>query len=126
MTSLCDDRGGNLLVTQGEKMASEWASAFYTSTMWKKTRASYISYRRGLCERCRERGIVRAGVEVHHIQPLTQDNINDANVTLNWNNLMLLCPTCHDEIHKRTEKKTRHKRFIVNADGTITTRKSKE
>lgn len=101
-------------------MSTEWANQFYKTTMWQKTRAAYISYRRGLCERCMKNGIIRAGVEVHHIKPLTQKNINDPNITLNWDNLMLLCPTCHDEIHRRQTKKAKHKRYTVNSEGKIT------
>lgn len=100
-------------------MATEWARQFYNSPSWKKTREAYKSYKRGLCEKCLENGIIKAGVEVHHIQPLTQKNINDANVTLAWNNLMLLCIPCHDEIHHRKKDHNRHKRYVVSSDGKI-------
>lgn len=119
MTSLCNDRGGNLLVTIGDIMAAEWARLFYNSPSWKKTREAYKSYRRGLCERCLENGIVRAGVEVHHIKPLTQKNINDPTITLAWDNLMLLCTQCHDEVHHRKRDVRTHKRFIVRQDGSV-------
>jgi 5-methylcytosine-specific restriction endonuclease McrA len=113
------------MIGVGICLSTDWANQFYKSTMWQKTRSAYISYKRGLCERCLEHGIVRAGVEVHHVQPLTQKNINDPNITLNWNNLMLLCPECHDEIHRRTRDKSKHKRFVVKSDGTIATMSAK-
>lgn len=35
----------------------------------------------------------------HHKQYITPKNINDPNVTLNWDNMEALCQTCHTEIH---------------------------
>ena len=107
------------MIGVGICLSTEWANQFYKSAMWQKTRSAYISYKRGLCERCLENGIVRAGVEVHHITPLTQKNINDPNITLNWNNLMLLCIPCHDEIHRRKSGAKKHKRYKVASDGKI-------
>ena len=33
--------------------------------------------------------------EVHHIEELTDDNIEDYNISLNPDNLMSLCKSCH-------------------------------
>ena len=77
-------------------MAKEFAKQFYNSTAWKKTRAAYIAERTatdgGLCETCRR----NLGVIVHHIKPLTPENISDANISLNQENLKLECKPCHD------------------------------
>lgn len=92
-------------------MNAPWASAFYGSAQWKKCRADFIRYRRGLCERCLRKGIITAGAEVHHKIRLTLDNINDASVTLNWDNLELLCAKCHDEVHRKSP------RYTIGPDG---------
>ena len=67
---------------------------FYKSKQWKKKRASYIAYRNGRCERCPS-----AGVIVHHKQYITKDNVHDPNITLNFDNLELLCRKCHNQEH---------------------------
>jgi len=71
-----------------------WAQWFYKSKVWERTREAYIAYRHGLCERCGAGGKV-----VHHKIKLTPQNINDPNVTLNWDNLELLCQECHNREH---------------------------
>lgn len=72
----------------------EWARPFYTSTAWRKTQRAYMESKHYVCERCgRPAGIV------HHKTYITPANINDPNVTLNWDNLEALCPTCHQHEH---------------------------
>ena len=66
---------------------------FYHSTAWKKCREQIILSRYQLCEKCG-----RKGTEVHHIIPLTDDNVDDPMISLNPDNLMLLCKECHDSI----------------------------
>lgn len=107
-------------------MSTEWASQFYRTNAWDRCRVAYRSYRRGLCERCLKRGIVTPGTEVHHIIPLTPKNINNPNITLSWKNLMLLCTSCHDEVHAEMQKKQRksHVRFEVGKDGEIIPRRN--
>lgn len=75
-------------------MAKEYAKSFYKSKAWRECRASYIAKRHGLCERCEG-----AGNTVHHKTYITPENINDPNITLNHDNLELLCPTCHQLEH---------------------------
>jgi 5-methylcytosine-specific restriction endonuclease McrA len=80
-------------------MHNQFANAFYSSVAWKKTRAAYRNSRGGLCESCLARGLIVPGTEVHHKRPLTPENIGDPTVTLNWDNLELLCEDCHAERH---------------------------
>ena len=59
-----------------------------------------------------KRGIIEAGskdrpLEVHHKIPLTPENVRDTNITLNWDNLELLCKSCHDEERERKAKRWR-------------------
>lgn len=83
-------------------MAKEWAKSFYNSKAWRKCRKAYAESRFLLCEVCGE-----PGVEVHHIQELTPDNISDPSVTLNWANLQLLCHSCHDNTKRPALTPTR-------------------
>lgn len=104
-------------------MSTEWASAFYSSTHWKKCREGFIAYKRGLCEECLKKGIIKAGTQVHHKIPLTPNNIRDPNVTLSWKNLEMVCDECHSHIHEELKRKAsgkrKHRRYEVNKDGTI-------
>lgn len=72
---------------------------FYHGKAWQHTRAAYIKSVGGLCERCLAKGKVTPGYIVHHKHYITEDNINDPNITLNWNNLEYLCFACHQEEH---------------------------
>lgn len=78
-------------------MAKEFAKAFYNSKVWKRCRNSYIAKRRridgGLCEVCHE----KVGYMVHHKVPLTPENINNPDITLNHDLLSYECKDCHDE-----------------------------
>lgn len=91
----------------------EFAREFYASKAWKDCRRSYRKYRHGLCERCMSKGIYKAGEIVHHKVHLTPDNINDPNITLSYDNLMLLCRDCHALMHKP------EKRFKVDELGRV-------
>ena len=74
--------------------SSKEVEKFYKSKAWQKTRDSYIAYRNGKCERC-----ASAGVIVHHKIYITTRNINNPEITLNFNNLELLCRKCHNQEH---------------------------
>lgn len=76
-------------------MAKEFAKKFYKSKAWKKCRDSYFNYRHGMCERCK----CKPGKIVHHKTTLTPGNINNPNITLNFDKLELLCQDCHNKEH---------------------------
>lgn len=102
------------LIKGGLIMAKAWAKAFYSSTAWTATREAYISYKGGLCEMCLLKGRYVPGDTVHHIIHLTPDNINNPEISLSWDNLMLLCRDCHADIHSRKSR-----RFVVKDDGEV-------
>ncbi|MCK9577859.1 MAG: HNH endonuclease [Clostridia bacterium] len=56
----------------------------------------------GHCERC---GAIDE--EVHHIIRLNQENILDASVSINSENLVMLCKDCRNKEHQRFNKDTR-------------------
>ena len=92
-----------------------YAESFYKSPAWKRTRIAYAKSVGGLCERCYAKGIIRAGDIVHHKIHISPDNINDSNITLNWDNLQLVCRDCHAAIHEKIER-----RYTVDENGHAT------
>ena len=95
----------------------DYAKGFYKSQAWKKCRAAYARSRGGLCERCLSKGIYTPGEIVHHKVHLTPDNIDDPTVTLDWNNLELVCRECHAAEHDR-----RQRRWSIDELGRVTAR----
>ena len=92
-------------------MAREFAEAFYRSKAWKQCRRSFFIAKHGICERCGGPGKI-----VHHKIYLTPQNINDPNVTLNFDNLELLCQECHNEEHLGTGVTVHGLKFDENGD----------
>lgn len=78
----------------------EFARALYHSRSWKNIRAFVVRRDKGLCQRCKRHNRFKAGDIVHHIDPLTPENVNDPDIALNADNLELVCKVCHEEIHK--------------------------
>lgn len=76
-------------------MSKPYAKAFYTSKLWRDCRKQILRRDLYTCAYCSGRA-----EEVHHIQEITPDNINDTNITLNPDNLISLCHGCHDKITK--------------------------
>ena len=73
---------------------------FYKSKAWFVARNIKTNATKGKCERC---GAI--GEEVHHKIRLTVENVNDSNISLNQDNLELLCKDCHNHEHRRFKKK---------------------
>ncbi len=72
---------------------------FYKSKQWFIARTVKIQNVNGKCERCG-----KIGEEVHHKIRLTVDNVGDALISLNQENLELLCKECHNTEHGRFKK----------------------
>lgn len=84
---------------------------FYKSDRWKIARAIRIVAASGLCEKC---GAI--GTEVHHKVHLTPENVDDPNVSINQDNLILLCKDCHNKEHERF---TDTKDYCFDSDGNM-------
>ena len=52
-----------------------------------------------LCQDCLAEGRYTPAEEVHHIEPLTPENINSPSISLNTDNLISLCRECHKKRH---------------------------
>lgn len=100
----------------------DFAVWFYKSQGWKKTRDAYAASVGGVCERCKEHGLITAGEIVHHIVPITPENIHDTEITLNHNNLKLVCRLCHAAEHEelRRADKCLH-RYVIDEYGRVQT-----
>lgn len=103
-------------------MAKEFSQKFYKSSAWKKCRMAYIKSVYGLCERCNKPGYI-----VHHKILLTPNNINNPNVTLNWDNLEYLCLDCHNLEHNfdRDKKPVTREGLKFNKNGELVEEKNK-
>ena len=96
------------------------SAQFYNSMAWQNTRRSYRKSVGGLCERCLKHGVIASADVVHHIVPLTEETVNDLNLSLNWDNLQALCTKCHAEVHSSREKERAMRRYEIRPDGSVT------
>lgn len=101
-------------------MAKDFSDWFYHTDEWKHTRAAYISFVGGMCERCmkeyregtRKLNDVQPIRIVHHKKYLTPENISDPKVRSSFDNLEGLC-----EDHHNKEHKARPKRYTFDKNG---------
>ena len=94
-------------------------TGFYRSQAWKDTRRNYRQSVGGLCEVCLKKGIIQSADVVHHIVPLTAENIGDINLSLNWDNLQALCRKCHADAHKEIYERRSRRRYKVDEQGKV-------
>lgn len=67
---------------------------FYNSTGWRMLSARYTQDKQYKCERCG-----KIATQVHHKEPIQSES--GWNRRLDYDNLELLCTSCHNEEHKR-------------------------
>lgn len=75
---------------------------YYNTKGWKVLRSSYIR-EHPLCERCLEKGIIKAADEIHHKIPFMTGMSIDQRLSLllDRSNLMSVCRDCHIEVHRQ-------------------------
>ena len=95
-------------------MAREFSKKFYKSKAWEQCRHSYIKSVHALCERCG-----RPGRIVHHKIKLTSENINKPHITLNHDNLELVCLECHNKDEFGEHKEKSKSRYEFDKNGNI-------
>lgn len=88
-------------------------SDFYRSKAWEEFRMVIIAERTHgdgyvYCEHCGKPIVKAYDIIAHHRTELTLDNVNDAYIALNPDNIQLVHFTCHNDIHNRFGKWTRH------------------
>lgn len=94
-------------------MAKDYAISFYKSQVWIKCRNGYMESQHYICERCGELAEI-----CHHKEYITPENINDPNITLNWDNLEALCRTCHQHEHFKDDS-TCAEGLAFDSDGNL-------
>lgn len=83
-----------------------WEKTFYKSKQWEQLRAQLMLERINedgelICEHCGKPIMKRYDCIAHHKQELTEENVNDASISLNPENIALIHFRCHNEIHER-------------------------
>ncbi len=79
---------------------------FYTSKAWTKLRLQLMDERTNedgviICERCGKPILRRYDCIAHHKTELTQENVNDVEISMNPENIALIHMKCHNEEHER-------------------------
>lgn len=112
-------------------MAKPFARKFYSSKAWQDCRNAYAKKAHHLCENCLKSGIYKPGEIVHHRIEISPLNIDKPEITLNHNNLELLCRDCHKMRHEhsgigwqkinamRKEKKFSKNRYKIDENGKV-------
>ena len=80
--------------------------AFYHSTEWRKCVKAFKSLKNYTCERCGKPGWI-----VHHKSPLTPENIDDPEVSLN--------DAIHHQLNGRGLSEPHHHSVKFDADGNV-------
>ena len=88
------------------------------SKRWLEVKRIVWLRSKGLCERCREEGHIRSGVDCHHIVPVESAKTEHDMERLCYdaNNIRLLCVPCHIKTHQEMRSATResHKETEAN------------
>ena len=92
---------------------------FYTSKDWIAFRKILIDYRTDsngeiICARCGLPIYKKYDIIAHHKIKLTEDNVNDVNVTLNPDNVELIHFKCHNKEHQRYDG---YKKYVYIVHG---------
>lgn len=93
--------------------------SFYRSKEWTDFRKIFLLERGDLvCENCHKPINNPAGAILHHKQHLNEQNVFDVTISLNESNIQLLCHGCHDEVHVRCGRGTRHTYLVYGPSVT--------
>lgn len=95
---------------------------FYASDIWRAFRMVMINERVktdapggwGLkCDYCGEWITASFDLILHHVIELTPENVHDAAIALNPDNIQIVHKACHNKTHKRNAAKAMRQAFIV-------------
>lgn len=80
------------------------------SRRWTEVKRIVWSRAGGLCEECKANGIIKAGVDCHHVKPVESARTSQEmeRLCFDTSNIRLLCVPCHSAIHKKMGRGTRH------------------
>lgn len=96
------------------------AKEFLDSKLWRDIRNDLWEKRKNsdgqvICEHCQEPIIGRHDSRLHHKEELTDQNVNDWNISTNYDNLAWLHFDCHNQVHFRFSKFDRKVYLVVGA-----------
>ena len=74
---------------------------FYVSGPWRDLCYSLKTQRLNKCERCGAYITDKKYLIGHHKTTLTLDNVNDPNISLNPDQIEIICHKCHNKEHRR-------------------------
>lgn len=86
---------------------------FLASKTWINFRLALITERGNRCEKCGNIVAKSFDLHGHHKIELTPENVHDKSISLNPDNVILLCHSCHDQEHKRFGYQSERKVYIV-------------
>lgn len=78
---------------------------FYDSDIWENFRKNLILERSNdngvKCKKCNKHIVESKKIILHHVEELTLKNVNNYNISLNPENIEIICFDCHNKEHKR-------------------------
>ena len=92
---------------------------FYNSQEWRNLRMQIIEDRTNkingvlYCEYSGKPLVKNYDIVAHHKIPLTMENVNDYNISLNPDNIMIVSQNAHNEIHARFGYTSERKVYLV-------------
>ena len=93
-------------------------SEFYTSRQWSEFRRQLILERGQVCEHCGQPILNPYDLILHHKIFLTEENVNDYEISLNPLHIQIVHHRCHNEIHERFGSYTRHIYLVYGPPGS--------
>lgn len=97
----------------GEHDMEDWKrrrkklKSFYKSAKWQTARKNALMRDKYLCVLCAKEGKITPADVVHHIEHLTEENVDKPEIALNHENLISLCADHHSMVHKGEHAKGR-------------------
>ena len=108
-------RHGNKHSEEASTMLTQ--KQFYKTKAWQRARKSFIDERMavdgGICQVCG----VEPGLIVHHKIWLDDINCNDPDISLNADNFLYECQTCHNK--ERDPRRATPGRCLYGPDGEV-------
>ncbi|HZJ99700.1 MAG TPA: HNH endonuclease [Tissierellaceae bacterium] len=74
---------------------------FYCSKPWRDLSYGLKIQANGKCNRCNKNVLDFKYLIAHHKTELTEDNVDDTNISLNPDNIEIICHDCHNHEHRR-------------------------
>lgn len=91
---------------------------FYKSKIWQERRVQLYEERLNdkdelICEHCHQPIALKYDAILHHIEELTEENMNDFSISLADDNLIWVHFNCHNEIHCRWGHESKRNVYLV-------------